>query len=84
MGAIHSHTGASVNEPVHFVTFDFADFTSANVTEWRIYAYNTATSTGAVRFDDITLNGSTASIPEPSVGVLAALAGLALIRRQRR
>lgn len=60
----HSHTtSATTNEPVHLTTFDFPDFSSTNVTEWRLYAYNTNGSANGVRLDDITLNGSTAVIP---------------------
>jgi len=58
----HSHTPSSANEPVHLVTFDFPDFSSTEITEWRLYGYNTAAVNNGIRFDDITLNGSTAPI----------------------
>ena len=64
MGDVHEHVpGLESNEPVHFVTFDFDDFTSSNVTEWRVYVYNTIGVNNAVRFDDITLLGVNESMP---------------------
>ena len=57
--ATHTHqTGPVNNEPVHLVNFDFPDFDSSEVTEWRIYAYDTLGASNGVRFDDITLNGT--------------------------
>ena len=60
----HSHTtGGSSNEPVHLVSFDFPDFTSSNVVEWRIHVYNVNGSANGVRFDDIILHEPTTITP---------------------
>lgn len=66
---------------------DFTDFTSSNVTEWRLYLYNSGNRTFGIRLDDITLNGTTTAVPEPSttiaLGLLGVL-GFAGNRKRRR
>jgi hypothetical protein len=58
MGDVYEQVPEGVNnEPVSLATFDFEDFTSMNVTEWRIYVYNTDNANWAIRFDDITFLG---------------------------
>jgi len=86
LGGIHSHKagGGANNEAVHLVTFDFSDFASQNVTEWRIYGYGTTSANYGIRYDDITLNGTTVAVPEPSSAALLGLGGLALIMRRRK
>ena len=84
-----THTSAASNEAVKPYTLNFADFTAASTTEFRLYGWDVSTPTanpanGGIRFDDIVLNGSTAVIvPEPSSAALMLFAGLGLIRRRR-
>lgn len=56
-----SHTAGAANEPVVFKSIDFADFTTSSTTEFRLYGYNVASSTGGIRYDDIVLLGTTAT-----------------------
>ena len=74
--------GPGTNSPISQVNFDIADFTSDQPTEWRLYAWNV----GTVRFDDITLSGSTSVVPEPGslTLFLLAVASLMLPRRRRK
>ena len=63
MGTHTQTSGSSNNDPVQLVTFDFPDFTSTNITEWRLFAYNINGAGNGVRFDDITLNGTSSVTP---------------------
>lgn len=72
--------GPGNNSPIDQVNFDIANFTSDQPTEWRLYAWNV----GTVRFDDITLSGSTSVIPEPGALLLFLLAGSGLVMQRRR
>ncbi len=60
LGAV-SNTATAMNSPVVFKLIDFADFTTTSATEFRLYGYNVASSTGGIRYDDIKLFGSTQS-----------------------
>lgn len=86
LGGVNRTTPADANQPIVQDTFDFADFTSAGVTEFRLYSYNVTGggANGGVRIDDIVLNGTTVPIPEPSAALLSCLAGLGLLARRRR
>jgi hypothetical protein len=77
LGSI-THSSGSTNAPVQLFNIDFTDFMSADPTEFRIYAYNTVGSSNAVRFDDITLNGTTSAnvVPEPTAVAVWSLLGL--------
>lgn len=67
LGAVSHTSGAVTNSPVVFKSIDFADFTTSSTTEFRLYDYNVATSTGGIRYDDIKLFGATQSGPaEPA------------------
>jgi hypothetical protein len=46
------------NGNLALVEDDFADFSSTQPVEWRLYGYNTTASDHAVRLDDVTLQGS--------------------------
>jgi hypothetical protein len=74
------------NADVALRTVDFADFTSPNVVQWRIYPYGSAASNHGVRFDDVVLHGTaqTAVIPEPSTFLIWSLGLLGLIGWRRR
>ena len=77
------------NQPVVQDIIDFADFTSANTTEFRFYSYNVTGGgvNGGVRYDDIIINGTTTlAIPEPSSATLIGFGtlALALIARRRK
>ena len=66
---------------------DFTDFTSSNVTEWRLYLYNSGGYNFGIRLDDITLNRAAAAVPEPSTAIamgLLGVVGFAGNRRRRR
>lgn len=72
-------------------TFDFGDLTSIAATslvEFRIYGWGGTGSTGNLRLDDLTVNGSaTSAIPEPSTYAAIAGAcalGAAVWQRRRR
>ena len=64
------------NEPVTKATFDFDDFSSTNVTEWRIYVYNTDNVDYAIRFDDVTLLEPTEEIVEPEITNFSVVNGI--------
>lgn len=82
LGAHAYDTPATVNEPVHFVEYDFADFATTDVVEFRIYGYNTAAENNGVRYDDIIVNGTV--VPEPSSLALIGGASLFLLCRKRK
>jgi hypothetical protein len=63
-----SHTPGATNEPVVFKSIDFADFTTSSTTEFRLYGYNVASSTGGIRYDDIKLRGTTQAGPIQAAG----------------
>jgi hypothetical protein len=80
---IHDYTtGGAANEPVHLATFDFTDFDSTNVTEWRLYGWATAGVNNGIRVDDITLYGT--SVPEPGTLTVLLVAGIPLVLRRKR
>ena len=88
LGSISHTTGASTNEPVVFKSIDFADFTSSDPVEFRLYGYGvsepaSAPQNGGIRYDDIVLNGATSVIPEPSMAALSSLAALGMLLRRR-
>jgi hypothetical protein len=68
-----SHTSGATNEPVVFKSIDFADFTSSTTTEFRLYGYNVASSTGGIRYDDIVLNGVTTAIGAPPTSIVETI-----------
>lgn len=66
------------------VNLDFADFTTSESVEWRIYAYDSINATNAFRVDDVAVNG--AVIPEASTYALfsAFIAlGFIILRRSK-
>ena len=65
------------------VTLDFADFSTAQSVQWRIYGSDSANATTAMRVDDVEVIGSLVPIPEPATAMLGALGCLALLRRRR-
>lgn len=77
-----SHTAANA-DPLTFKFEDFADFTTDQVVTWRIYVFDANDTQTGSRFDDITINATTQSIPEPSSLALLALGGLLAARRRR-
>lgn len=62
LGAI-SHTSGTSNEPVVFKRVDFANFTSSEVIEFRLYGYNVNAANGGIRLDDLILRGTTEREP---------------------
>lgn len=70
-------------DPLTKVDSDFADFTTTDVVTWRVYAFNTDAPNTGTRIDDITINGTTKLIPEPSSLALLGLCGLLVSRRRR-
>ncbi len=76
--------GATLNDPITAHNFEFTDFTSSDTMEFRLYAFDAVNENSAVRLDDIQLNGTVVSIPEPSAAALLGLGGLALILRRRK
>ena len=75
-------TGTAINSAVVPMSFDFADFTSAETTEWRLYVWNADGNVGGIRFDDITLVG-VVTVPSPAA-LPAGLAMIGLISLRRR
>ena len=63
---------------------DFTDFSTSSVTEWRLYMYNSGDAQNSIRLDDITLNGTTAAVPEPSTAIAMFLLGALGFAGQRR
>ncbi|MEP4077267.1 sialate O-acetylesterase [Haloferula sp.] len=77
LGAISHTSGGSVNEPVAFKSIDFADFSSATATEFRLYGYNVNSSSGGIRIDDLKLFGEEDSTPASSQFFRVGLEGQA-------
>lgn len=68
LGSISHSTGGSMNEPVASKVIDFEDFTSDRKVEFRLYGYGVtqplaAPANSGIRFDDLTLVGSSVAIP---------------------
>ncbi|MFC5050438.1 PEP-CTERM sorting domain-containing protein [Rubritalea spongiae] len=82
---IQGWTGSQVLGSQTVNNYDFADFTTSDSVEFRIYWGGSANNNGNARVysDSFTLNGSVA-VPEPSSTALLGLGGLALILRRRK
>lgn len=64
------------------VDLSAAAFQNLSTITFRIYSYAPAAGS-SVDYDDITVNGSVVSVPEPSAALLPALASLGLLSRRR-
>ena len=85
-----TNTTTTTTAAMNSNTFDFADLTSIAATStvtFRVYGWGGTGSSGNLRVDDLTINGTVSAIPEPSTYSAifgAAVLGCAVWRRKQQ
>ena len=54
------------------------------IVDFRFYGFNAATGNAALEIDEVWMQGSFTTVPEPSAAILSSLGVLALLRRRKR
>lgn len=66
LGSVTHTTGPVLNDPVVMKSIDFPDFSSTEPIEFRLYGYNVNSELRGIRYDDITLIGTSSIDPADS------------------